>query len=99
MEPTTCAELISPEEWTNVRHRLRLSERQAQIVRLLVQGKADKQIAYELGVSTSTIRTYMDRLFRRFNLHDRVELIVHVFRCVREQSADGMMVRECRSGG
>jgi DNA-binding NarL/FixJ family response regulator len=84
------AELISEREWVNLRDRLHLSERQVQIARLLVQGKADKQIACELGVSMGTVRTYMDRLFRKFDLHDRVELIVHVFRCVREQSADAV---------
>lgn len=92
MRPPTHTELISQQEWTDLQRCLHLSERQAQIARLLVQGKADKQIAYELGVSISTVRTYMDRLFRRLDLHDRVELIVHMFRCVREQSTESQRV-------
>lgn len=89
MALTAYTELISQQEWIDLQRGLRLSDRQAQIARLLVQGKADKQIAYELGISVSTVRTYMDRLFHRFDLNDRVGLIVHMFRCVREQSADG----------
>jgi DNA-binding NarL/FixJ family response regulator len=89
MRRTAQTELISEQEWIDLCRSLHLSERQAQIARGVVRGKGDKQIAYELGVSMSTVRTYMGRLFRKFDLHDRVALIVHMFQYVREQSIEG----------
>lgn len=77
------AELISEQEWVQLKEYLGLSPRQARIVRSLMDGKADKQIAYELDIALSTVRTHMGRLFRRFDLNDRVKLILHVFACLR----------------
>ena len=62
---------------------LGLSPRQAQIIRLVLQGNADKQIAHELNVSVATVRTHMRRLFDKFDLHDRLELILLVLASLR----------------
>lgn len=55
---------------------LRLPPRQADIVRLILQGKQDKEIAAALGLRRSTIRTYLARIFARLGVSDRVQLIL-----------------------
>ena len=89
-------ELVSEEEWINLRHHLDLSPRQAQIVREILHAKSDKQIARELHIALPTVRTHMGRLFRKFDLNDRTELLLHVFMYLREhwKSNDRSLRRE-----
>jgi DNA-binding CsgD family transcriptional regulator len=84
MAVTAEAELISEQEWTQLQSRLGLSPRQAQIVKEILRAKSDKQIARELDIALPTVRTHMGRLFRKFDLNDRTELVVHVFVSLRE---------------
>ena len=79
-------ELVSEEEWSDVQNHLDLSPRQGQIVREILHAKSDKQIARELDISLPTVRTHLGRLFHKYELNDRVELILYVFRTLRECS-------------
>ena len=47
------------------------SPRQAQIVSLVAEGEGDKEIARRLGVSVSTVRTHLQRLYREMGVHSR----------------------------
>jgi len=76
-------ELFSEQEWTLLTQDLELSRQQARIVDCIVHAKSDKQIAQELGISQCTVRTHVTRLFQKFGLNDRVELLVHVFMSLR----------------
>ncbi|OHB65581.1 MAG: hypothetical protein A2Y76_12285 [Planctomycetes bacterium RBG_13_60_9] len=53
-------------------------------------GMSDKQIARAMGISITTVRTHMSRLFRKFDLSDRTELVLHVFACLRQHEAPHM---------
>lgn len=77
------SELVSENEWVQLRKTAGLSPRQADIVRHIVRGKSDKQIASELNITVPTVRTHIDRLFRKFDLNDRMELLVYVFVLLR----------------
>jgi DNA-binding CsgD family transcriptional regulator len=57
-----------------------LSRRQEQIVSLLAKGKSDKEIAWALGLSPATIRTYLQRLYRRHGLQGRAHAVAVVWR-------------------
>lgn len=76
-------DLFSDGEWLRTRQDLGLSVRQAQIVRLVLQGKSDRQIASDLSISLATVRTHMRRLFSKFNLGDRLELTLLVLASLR----------------
>ena len=47
------------------------SPRQAQIVSLVAGGLGDREIAQQLGVSVSTVRTHLQRLYRDMGVHSR----------------------------
>ena len=49
--------------------------RLAKIARLVVSGCTDKQIASQTGLSFSTVRTYVRQIYRRLDVHSRVELV------------------------
>jgi len=76
-------ELFSGREWLLLEEDLNLSPRQAQVVNSIAHAKSDKQIAQELGVAMGTVRMHMTRLFEKFGVNDRVELLVHAFMTLR----------------
>ena len=53
-----------------------LSVREKQVVELVVQGKANKQIAFDLFLTEGTIKEYLNRIFRKVNVKNRTELAV-----------------------
>lgn len=84
MAVTTHTELVSEQEWALLRKDLGLSPRQSEIVNRILHAKSDKQIARDLDISLPTVRTHMARLFQKFDLNDRVELLVYVFTSLRQ---------------
>jgi len=52
-----------------------MPERQRQILQLLAEGKANKQIAAELGIALSTVKNHLNTLFRKYRVTNRVGLL------------------------
>ena len=84
MTVATHTPLFTEQEWIRLREHLGLPQRQAEITRHIMCGKSDKQIAHAMGISITTVRTHVSRLFRKFDLNDRMELMLHVFACLRQ---------------
>ena len=53
--------------------RRELTPRQTEIVGMVAGGLGDKEIAARLGVSASTVRTHLQRLYRDHGIHNRAE--------------------------
>ena len=87
MAVTLCWPLVSSQEWLALTESLELSPRQADIIRHLLRGESDKQIAHELKISVATVRTHLRRLFQKFDINDRVELILYIFGCLRQDAS------------
>ena len=49
--------------------------RLAKIARLVISGCTDKQIATQTGLTFATVRTYVRQIYRRLNVHSRVEMV------------------------
>ena len=64
--------------WVEAVRVLGLTPQQAKVVKLVLQGMKDKQIAAALGLSVPTIRSHLGRIFTRVGVTDRVELILGV---------------------
>lgn len=62
-------------------HQLNLSNREIEIVRLLAEGLASKQIGSELDISKHTVDTHRRNLIMKTGCKNTMELVV---RCVRE---------------
>jgi DNA-binding CsgD family transcriptional regulator len=65
--------------WARVVDALGLAPQQARILCLILEGKHDKEIIAELGISRQTIRDYLKRVFDRHGLEDRSQLVLKVF--------------------
>ena len=80
------AGVFDEKEWKVLVEELSLSPQQGQIIHHLFTGKSDKQIAQEMSLAVPTVRTHIGRLFTKFNVQDRTELVVHVFHYFRTTS-------------
>jgi len=71
-----------------------LSLREKQIVALIIQAKANKEIAWELHLTEGTIKEYLNRTFRKLALKNRTDLAVWALTQQAQQglgSADQML--------
>ncbi|HEY0197045.1 MAG TPA: response regulator transcription factor [Rhodanobacter sp.] len=66
------------ETTASLEERLRklLTERQIDVLRLLSQGKPNKVIARDLGISEGTVKIHLAAIFRALNVRNRVEAVV-----------------------
>ncbi len=65
-----------------------LTPRQREVAALLLQAKTRRQIAGELGLSESTVKTHTSELYRRLGINSRVELF-RMFGAAEETNAPG----------
>jgi len=61
-----------PSVWPEV-----LTERERQVVRLVEQGFSNKDIAYQLSISDSTVRHHLTNIFDKVGVSNRQKLLVH----------------------
>lgn len=73
-------ELFAESEWVEIVEGLSLSPRQAEIIYCLLHGYSDKQIATKLKICLPTVRTHLSRLFSKYQVQDRMELVLYVVR-------------------
>jgi DNA-binding NarL/FixJ family response regulator len=59
-----------------VRPDVSLSERERQIVRLLLDGLTNKEIGNRLGVSDQTVKNQLTTLYRKVGVANRLQLLV-----------------------
>jgi DNA-binding NarL/FixJ family response regulator len=57
-----------------------LSERELDVVRLVVDGRSNDEIGARLGIGPKTVESHLRRLFDRFDLASRTELATRALR-------------------
>jgi DNA-binding NarL/FixJ family response regulator len=65
----------TPDGWEH-----RVTPREGQVLRCILEGKTNRTIAYELNISEKTVEKHITRLFEKFNVFSRVELAVFISR-------------------
>jgi DNA-binding CsgD family transcriptional regulator len=55
---------------------VRFSIREEQIVRLLLRGNTNKEIAASLKISEKTVKNYMTILMQKLNARNRLEVVI-----------------------
>jgi len=58
----------------------RISGRELDVVRLVVDGRSNDEIAARLGIGPKTVESHLRRLFERFDLASRTELATRALR-------------------
>lgn len=57
-----------------------LTERETEVLKLIARGKANKQIAHELFVSTSTVKTHVNNIYRKLDVGSRTQAALYAAR-------------------
>lgn len=65
------------EKWRQnvLRYLGQLSRREEEVLRLLIQGKANKVIAHEMGLSTKTVETHRAHIMRKLGVNSLAGLV------------------------
>lgn len=75
--PAIAQRLLQPSEPTADDE---LTHRQVEILKLIAQGRASKEIAYELGLSPKTVDVHRARIMERLRLNDIASLTLYAVR-------------------
>jgi DNA-binding CsgD family transcriptional regulator len=68
-------ELFCEEAWERIANKLGLSARQKMVARSVVADRSDDDIAAILSLSLSTVKTHMERLHAKLDVHSRVQFV------------------------
>jgi DNA-binding NarL/FixJ family response regulator len=79
--------LLSAEDWAAVAARCGLSARELSVATLMFEGKTRAQIARRLHCAPGTVRAYIDRLFAKLRVEDRLGMALRVVRIYLEIQA------------
>jgi len=67
-----------PKSAQAIRARFKLTDKEAEVAVLLAQGRSPKQIAIELGVANSTVRSHLSSLFDKVGARRQSELVARI---------------------
>jgi two-component system response regulator NreC len=57
-----------------------LTSREQEILQLLAEGKANKEVATDLNISLYTVETHRSHILQKLNLHNSAELVLYAVR-------------------
>jgi DNA-binding NarL/FixJ family response regulator len=86
---------LNAHHWQAVVEELRLSPQQIKIVELVLRSAGDREIASVLGLAEPTVRTYLQRVFLRVGVRDRMQLAMRVLD-VSHRVLDANPRHQCR---
>lgn len=73
---TICIENLSE----NKKHIKNLTSREMQVLKYLIEGYTNTQIAAKMAVSINTIKAHVGNILEKFNVQDRVQAVVKAVR-------------------
>jgi DNA-binding NarL/FixJ family response regulator len=76
LDPSMAASALAPLRHCNATPS-RLSEREAEVLRMIAEGHAVKDVATRLGISTRTLETYRARAMDKLGLKTRADIVRH----------------------
>ncbi|QRN84607.1 hypothetical protein JR334_06315 [Clostridia bacterium] len=66
-------------------HRLGLTERECEVVGLLIDGLMNRELAEELNISENTVKTHVKSIYRKLGVSNRLQLI-HLLRMQKNET-------------
>jgi DNA-binding NarL/FixJ family response regulator len=69
--------MLGPQEPESGHQPGMLTDREMDVIRLVARGYSNKQIASELSVSTTTVRTHVSNVLRKLNLENRTQIALY----------------------
>jgi DNA-binding CsgD family transcriptional regulator len=72
-------DLLSAEDWLRLVNALRLTRREADILRCVFYDERSTSLAKSLQLSRNTVHAYRERLLRKLDVESMTQAIAHVF--------------------
>jgi NarL family two-component system response regulator LiaR len=79
LAPQAAARLMREVRTTDNRHAA-LTERETDVLRLLAQGKSNKEIAQTLNIGEQTVKTHMSRILDKLEMPSRTQAALYAIR-------------------
>ena len=82
LHPAVVEELVREVSRDDARHSADnpLTEREREVLALIARGRANKAIAFELGVAEKTVKTHVSNILAKLNLTDRTQAALYAVR-------------------
>jgi DNA-binding CsgD family transcriptional regulator len=71
--------VFSDDTWRRLAISLNLSRRESEIVQAVFEDHNESRIARNLGISTHTVHSHIERVYRKLGVSSRVMLVVRIF--------------------
>jgi DNA-binding CsgD family transcriptional regulator len=71
--------LFSGTAWDLLANALHLSTRELQVVQHVFDDQKESAIANDLGISPHTVKAYLQRIYHKLHVSNRVQLILRIF--------------------
>lgn len=65
--------------WMSIVGRLGFCQREKQVVELILRHQKQKEIAHRLGITPSTVQSYLQRIYLRLRVSDEEALVLRIF--------------------
>jgi len=72
---------------------IQFSQRERDVIRLLLQGKGNKQIALDLGISSRTVEFHLSNIYNKLGVNSRLEAILKLAETHLRESTGGFQVK------
>jgi DNA-binding CsgD family transcriptional regulator len=77
--------MLSDSEWAQLGRTMTLTHRETQVLRLVFAEAKNEVIAKALGISIGTVRTLLERVYRKCGCRSRTGAVVSAFRTYVEK--------------
>lgn len=71
-------------QMNNIYERYKVSSREQEIIDLIIKGKSNKEIEEELFISIRTVKTHIYKIYQKFGVKNRLELINVIQKSTRQ---------------
>lgn len=76
-----------------------LTPREYQVYKLICNGYAACQIAYELNIKVCTVRAHTKEIFNKLGVHNRTQIAIYTYRQLLKQIANGQIDDPVKAAG
>lgn len=80
VDPRVAGELLRRRSQTSRPDIMELSQRESEVLKLIAEGLANKQISARLQLSEKTVKNHVSRIFSKLNITARTQAAVHAIR-------------------
>lgn len=74
-----------------------ITNKQCEVIKLIMKGYLIKQIAYELGVTESTVKLHIGRIFKKLGIHNRIQIVIFGYKEIIKQITNGKVINPAQA--